>query len=76
MPFFKVLRRVDAYVEYVAVVEADDARQAADFARDDPDEYRWRDKDVIEFDACLYVTLDDDGDEIPETAQGKLSNNL
>jgi hypothetical protein len=70
MPTFTVLRRVDAYVDYTAEVEATDAKQAALFARMSEDDYEWQDAGVAQFDARGYVTLDAEGNEIEATRSG------
>lgn len=71
MPVFTVLSRVDAYVDYVAEVEADSAEEAADLAYYGDASVRWEQCGVTEFDARRVVTLDDDGEEIEDTARGK-----
>ena len=70
MPTFTVLCRIDAYVDYVAEVEADTAEDAAELARDSHEDYKWEHHGTAEFDARLYVTLDADGDEIERTQVG------
>jgi hypothetical protein len=64
---FEVLCRFDAYADYIAIVEADNATEAAEFARDNHNEYKWTHVGTAEFDACLHVTLDPNGCEIEET---------
>lgn len=71
MPVFSVLSRVDAYVVYVADVEADTAEEAVDLAYDGDPTVSWVKDQVIEFDARHVVALDDDGEEIESTARGK-----
>lgn len=63
--------RVDAYVDYEAKIEADDAKAAADFAYDNSDQIDWTEVGTQQFDARHVVTLDDDGDEIEGTKWGK-----
>jgi hypothetical protein len=70
MPKFQVLRRVDAYVDYIAEVEADSPEEAARRANDEEELFEWRDRSVAEFDARLFVTIDDEGDEIESTQCG------
>jgi hypothetical protein len=70
VPKFKVLRRVDAYVDYVAEVEADDAREASLLARSDENSYRWKGVGTHQFDARLFVSLDDKGNEIEGAQEG------
>lgn len=71
MPKFTVLSRVDAYVDYVAEVEAEDADAAAMFAYYDGSGLKWEPYGTVEFDARRVVTLDENGDEIEETRCGK-----
>ncbi|MGH7023296.1 MAG: hypothetical protein ACREEB_06850 [Caulobacteraceae bacterium] len=67
---FEVLCRIDAYADYVAVVEADSAEEAAELAWHDHGAYKWEHWGTVEFDARLYVTLDADGREIEATQVG------
>lgn len=71
MPLFKVLCRVDAFVDYCAEVEADSAHEAA-AARDTHRALEWLRAGEREFEAARYITLDADGDEIPETECGDI----
>ena len=64
---FTVLCRIDAYADYVTEVVAGDAESAAFLARENHGDYVWRVDGVHEFDARLYVTLNDDGREMEET---------
>jgi PHD/YefM family antitoxin component YafN of YafNO toxin-antitoxin module len=70
LPRFPVLCRIDAYADYVAEVEADDAEEAAQLARDNHGDYKWEHSFTQEFDARLYVTLDGNGNEIEDTQVG------
>jgi hypothetical protein len=70
MPTFNVLCRIDAYADYVAKVEADSAAEAAELARENHGDYKWEYDQTAEFDDRLYVTLDDDGNEIEGTQVG------
>jgi hypothetical protein len=70
MPIFNVLCRIDAYADYVAEVEADDAEEAAQLASDNHDDYDWKHDGNAEFDDRFYVTLDANGDEIEATRTG------
>lgn len=70
MPEFKVRRRIDAWVTYVAKVEADSAAEAASLAEDNEDAYDWREDDVLTSDAREFVTLDTAGEEIDVTRTG------
>lgn len=71
MPRFRVRRQQDAFVEYVAEVEAPDAQAAADAAYEHPDQYKWEREGVSQYDACRVVALDDDDQEIESTVRGK-----
>ena len=66
-PRFSVLCRIDAYADYVAVVEANSPEDAARLAADEPEAYRWEFQQTAEFAARMYVTLDDNGNEIDGT---------
>jgi len=70
MPNFTVLCRIDAFADYVAEVEADNAEKAAELAQDNHGDYKWEHHQTQEFDARLYVTLDADGDAIERTQVG------
>jgi hypothetical protein len=67
---FEVLCRVDAYADYLALVEARDAEEAAELASEDLGSLKWESQGVVEFDARYYVTLDQDGLEIEGTEVG------
>ncbi|MES2032654.1 MAG: hypothetical protein V4466_00635 [Pseudomonadota bacterium] len=71
MPIFTVLSRVDAYVDYLAEVEAASPEEAAGLAYDGATGIKWEERGVVEFDARHVVALDDDGTEIEATARGK-----
>jgi len=70
MPKFKVLRRVDAFLDSVTEVEADDAQQAALLAENNEGDYKWDELGAVGFDARGFVTLDRNGDEIDRTRTG------
>jgi hypothetical protein len=70
MPIFNVLCRIDAFADYVAEVEADDADEAAQLAHDNHSQYRWDADGVQEFDARIYVTLRSDGSHNERTKVG------
>jgi len=69
---FLVLSRVDAFVDYMAEIEADDADEAAQIAADGGEDVVWKRQGVTEFDSRRVVTLDVDGEEMEATAQGDL----
>ena len=71
MPKFTVLSRVDAYVDYIAEVEAESIEEAVDLAYDGDPSVKWEERGVVEFDARRVVALDNEGWEIEETARGK-----
>lgn len=74
MPTFTVLCQRDAYAIYQAEVVANTAEEAALIAERQHDSQSWSEEpEIAEFDACLYVTLDENGDEIAGTEQGKLA---
>jgi len=70
MPTFEVKRRVDAYIDYVAEVEADTPEEAAELAREDEGSYKWEAFGEAEFDARIFITLDKNGQEIGSTQCG------
>ena len=70
MPKFDVLCRIDAFADYVAEVEADDAEEAAQLAQDNHSDYAWAPHQTAEFDDRLYVTLDAEGNELEATQVG------
>ena len=70
MARFQVLSRVDAYLDYLAEVEAEDANEAAILAYEG-EGVVWTLQGVTEFDARRVVTLGADGEEIEATARGR-----
>lgn len=70
MPTFKVLKRVEAYVDYHIDVEADDAKSAAEYATAEDEELDWQQSDTTEFEESRIVALDAEGKEIDDTAYG------
>lgn len=70
MPKFKVLCRVDAFIDYTAEIEAASPEEAARLAGDGLHEYDWTRKGETEFDARVYVALDTEGREIEATQCG------
>jgi hypothetical protein len=72
MPKFQVLCRIDAFIDYVAEVEADTAEEAAELASDDHNSYKWVRDSESEFDDRVYVTLDAEGNEVESTQCGDL----
>ena len=70
MPTFKVLRRVDAWVNSVATIHATSAQEAAELAEWDEGSYKWQELGVSAFDARGFVALDENGDEIEDSRVG------
>jgi len=70
MPKFKVLSRKDAFVDYLAEVEAESAEKAVELAFDEAPGIVWKEYGVVEFDAVHMVALDDKDFEIESTARG------
>ncbi len=71
MPKFKVLSRVDAYVDYITEVEAEDAAEAVDLAYAGGAEIVWEERGMVQFDASHVGALDDEGNEIEGSSHGK-----
>lgn len=67
MPIYTVRRRVDAFVDYLAEVEADDPVAAAQLAEEQDEDLAWAPDGVCEFDDRVFITLDAVGAEIAET---------
>ena len=70
MPKFRVLCRVDAFVDYTAEIEADSPEEAARLAGDGLHEYEWTREGKTEFDNRVYVALDANGNELEATQCG------
>ncbi len=70
MPTFQVRRRVDAFVDYVANVEASSADEAAAKAYEDEAAFKWEETGVVQFDARMFVTLDPESNEIDGSQRG------
>ena len=73
MPKFVVLSRRDAFIDYVAEVEASNAQAAVNFAYEAGPELKWEKRGVVEFDARRVVALDENGVQIESTARGDFS---
>lgn len=71
MPKFTILCRVDAYVDYVAEVEAEFVEAAVDLAYDGDPSVTWDELGIVQFDARRVVALDNEGWEMEESARGK-----
>lgn len=70
MPKFQVLRRVDAYADYVAEVEARNEKEAAAKANEDETAFAWSPRGLAEFDTRIFVALDEAGNEVEGTEHG------
>jgi hypothetical protein len=70
MPKFVVRRRVDAWVNYTAEIEAEDAEEAAELAQENDDTIDWTEEGVDTFDDRRFITLDGEGHEIFATEVG------
>ena len=70
MPTFTILCRIDAYADYLAEVEAQDAGEAARLAERNHGDYKWEHDQTREFDARYYAALDEDTNEIDATRTG------
>lgn len=70
MAKFTVLSQVDAFVDYVAEVEAETAQAAVDLVYDGSALVAWAKRGTVEFDARHMVALDGRGEEIEATARG------
>lgn len=66
MAKFTVLQRIDAWIDYVAEVEAEDAEAAAKAAHAGTDT-SWKRVGEAEFWNARFTTLDDAGNEISDT---------
>lgn len=71
MPKFTILSRVDACIDYVTEVEADDLEEAVDLAYDGDPSIKWKEQGVVEFDARHVAALDANGEEIETYSRGK-----
>jgi hypothetical protein len=71
MPKFILLSRKDAFVDYLAEVEAETPKAAVDLAYEGGHRIKWEERGVVEFDAVHMVALDDEGREIEGTARGQ-----
>lgn len=70
MARFSVLSRVDAFVDYVAEVEADSPEEAVNLVYDGDVEVKWRNGASPNSRGRHVVALDDEDNEIESTARG------
>lgn len=68
MKKFKVLRRVDAWIDYVVEVEAITAVEASTMACQASEQLSWRRVGSEEFWNARFVVLDEQGSEVADTA--------
>ena len=61
MPKFQIMKRVDAFQNYAATIEAESLEAAMTVAMLGPDRVIWRDAGVTQFSASSYVPLDGNG---------------
>lgn len=73
MPKFTILSRKDAFVDDLAEVEAETPEAAVDLAYEGGPGIEWEPYGTVEFDARRVVALDDDGQEIENTARGQFT---
>ncbi|PZT96750.1 MAG: hypothetical protein DI624_12375 [Brevundimonas sp.] len=71
MPTFRILSRVDAYVDYTCEVEADSAEEAVDVVYEGHVKVTWENQGVTEFDAVRMSAIDEHGEDIDGYARGK-----
>ncbi len=67
MTKFKVLRRVDAWVDYVVEVQAETPVEASLAACQVSEQLSWERVGSEEFWNARFAVLDDEGAEMPET---------
>lgn len=72
MPMFRILSRVDAYVDYTCEVEANSAEEAVDFVYEGHVEVTWENRGVTEFDAVRMSAIDEDWNDIDDYTRGKV----
>lgn len=70
MPMFTVRRSIDAYAVSEALVDAEDAQAAVDYAKNHEEEINWSADEIAYFDARGFVALDDELEEIEATDTG------
>lgn len=71
MPKFTILSRVDAYVDYTCEVRARTAEEAVDLVYGGHIEVKWKQGEVVEFDAVRMSAIDENGDDIDGYVCGK-----
>jgi hypothetical protein len=71
MPKFTILSRVDAYVDYTCQVTARTAEEAVDLVYGGHVAVKWKQGDVVEFDAVRMSAIDAEGNDIDGYTRGK-----
>ncbi len=71
MPKFKILSRVDAYVDYTCQVTARTAEEAVDLVYGGYVDVKWQPAGTVEFDARRVSAIDKNGDDIDGYTRGK-----
>ncbi len=64
MPKFEVMRKIDAWVREVAVIDAANSEEALEVACANERELTWRNAGTQTFDERRFVVLDEDGLEV------------
>ncbi len=67
MPKFRVLRRVDAWIDYETEVDAESSIEAVEIAERVDGAPGWKRVGEAEFWNARFATLDEHGNELPET---------
>ena len=64
MPKFEVMRKIDAWVREVVVVDATNSKEALEVVRANEHQLKWQDAGTQMFDERRFVVLDEDGLEV------------
>lgn len=64
MPKFEVMRKIDAWVREVAVVDAENSEKALEVACANEHKLMWKDAGTQTFDERRFVVMDEDGLEV------------
>lgn len=70
MPKYRVLRRIDAFVDYIVEIDAAGADEATAIADEQEERFHWKRESVVQFDSRLFVALDADGNEVESSQRG------
>ena len=71
MPIFRILSRVDSYVDYTCEVEAGSAGEAVDLVYNGDIKVTWENQGVTEFDSVRMSAIDEDWNDIDGYTRGK-----